>query len=52
MSRPRVFVAQDPWPYKVARILLGVSIAAWVRLRVSGTELVPLTGPALLAINH
>jgi 1-acyl-sn-glycerol-3-phosphate acyltransferase len=52
MPLPRVFVVQDPWLYKVARILLGVSIAPWVRLRVSGTDLVPITGPVLLAINH
>ncbi len=52
MPLPRLFIPWDPWLYRVARLLLGVSVAPWVRLRVSGVEQIPPTGPVLLAINH
>jgi len=48
----RWFVGRDPWLYKVARFILRGTVAPWFRLRVSGAERVPVSGPVLLAVNH
>lgn len=48
----RYFVAADPWLYKVARALVRPTVAPFFRFEVSGEERLPLTGPALLAVNH
>ena len=51
-GRLRFFVAADPWLYKVARVLVRPTVAPFFRFEVSGEERLPLTGPALLAVNH
>jgi 1-acyl-sn-glycerol-3-phosphate acyltransferase len=48
----RFFVRADPWLYKVARALVRPTVAPFFRFEVSGEERLPLTGPALLAVNH
>ena len=48
----RYFVRADPWLYKVARALVRPTVAPFFRFEVWGEERLPLTGPALLAVNH
>jgi 1-acyl-sn-glycerol-3-phosphate acyltransferase len=48
----RFFVGADPWLYKVARALVRPTVAPFFRFEVSGEGRIPLTGPALLAVNH
>ena len=47
-----VFVPEDPWFYKVARVVLPTTLAQLYHLRVSGAAHLPPTGPAILVINH
>ena len=48
----RFVVPADPWLYKVARFLVRPTVAPFFRFEVTGEERLPLTGPALLAVNH
>ena len=48
----RLFVPADPWLYRVARALVRPTVGPFFRFEVSGEERLPLTGPALLAVNH
>jgi 1-acyl-sn-glycerol-3-phosphate acyltransferase len=52
LGRLPVFVPEDPWFYKVARVVLPTTLAQVYRLRVAGTEHLPTSGPAIVVINH
>jgi 1-acyl-sn-glycerol-3-phosphate acyltransferase len=47
-----VYVPEDPWLYKVARVVLPTTLAQLYHLRASGTENLPARGPAIIVINH
>jgi 1-acyl-sn-glycerol-3-phosphate acyltransferase len=47
-----VYVPEDPWFYKVARVVLPTTLAQLYHLRASGTDHLPATGPAIVVINH
>ncbi|HJW76442.1 MAG TPA: lysophospholipid acyltransferase family protein, partial [Thermoleophilia bacterium] len=47
-----VYVPEDPWFYKVARVVLPTTLAQLFHLRASGTEHLPPQGPAIIVINH
>ena len=51
LGRLPVYVPADTGLYKVARVVLPLVAQAY-RLEASGTEHLPLDGPALLAVNH
>lgn len=52
MERLPILVEEDPWLYKVARVVLTASVAAYGRFTVVGAENLPLAGPAILIANH
>lgn len=47
-----VVVRGDGWFYRIARALLALTVAPAHRLSVAGTEHLPPTGPAIIAVNH
>lgn len=52
LGRLPVYVPEDPWLYKVARVVLPTTLAQLYHLRVSGSEHLPVSGPAIVVINH
>lgn len=52
MGRLPIYVPEDPWFYKVARVILPTTLAQLYHLRTSGTEHLPPRGPAIVVINH
>lgn len=52
LGRLPVYVPEDPWLYKVARVLLPTTLAQLYHLRAAGTEHLPSHGPAIVVINH
>jgi 1-acyl-sn-glycerol-3-phosphate acyltransferase len=52
MGRLPVYVPEDPWFYKIARVVLPTTLAQLYHLRTSGTEHLPPRGPAIVVINH
>lgn len=52
MGRLPLYVPEDPWLYKVARVVLPTTLAQLYHLRTSGTEHLPSRGPAIVVINH
>jgi 1-acyl-sn-glycerol-3-phosphate acyltransferase len=52
MGRLPIYVPEDPWFYKVARVVLPTTLAQFYHLRTSGTEHLPPRGPAIVVINH
>jgi len=52
MGRLPIYVPEDPWFYKVARVVLPTTLSQLYHLRTSGTEHLPARGPAIVAINH
>jgi 1-acyl-sn-glycerol-3-phosphate acyltransferase len=51
-SRSRTAAVGDSAVYRVTIALLRPAVSWWGRLEVSGAELIPRTGPALLVVNH
>lgn len=45
-------VTGDPWLYTFARIVLAGAVRAYGRVRFSGTDNLPASGPAILVANH
>jgi 1-acyl-sn-glycerol-3-phosphate acyltransferase len=47
-----VYVAEDAWFYKIARVVLPTTLAQLYHVRASGTHHLPPAGPAIIVINH